>query len=81
MKRSPNSTAGDNDDSQCYNIVNAANAGQIGSRIIQVAGILDKHDTSKHIKISASNCSITGKSPQVTLPSKSIAMLVLTPSS
>jgi len=38
-------------DDQYYNIVNAANQGQIGPRITQIVTYLDKYDAGKHIKI------------------------------
>ena len=44
----PNVGFSDND---YYNVVNAANAGQIGPRIDQIVAILDKYDSSKRIKI------------------------------
>ena len=38
-------------DAQYYNIVNAANAGQIGPRITRILQTLDKYDAAKHIQI------------------------------
>jgi len=38
-------------DAQYYNIVNAANKGQIGPRIDQIVTYLDKYDSAKRIKI------------------------------
>jgi alpha-N-arabinofuranosidase len=38
-------------DAQYYNVVNAANQGQIGPRIDQAVSYLDKYDPSKRIKI------------------------------
>jgi alpha-N-arabinofuranosidase len=38
-------------DDQYYDVVNAANKGQIGPRIDQIVAILDKYDSTKHIKI------------------------------
>lgn len=38
-------------DDQYYNVVDAANAGQIGPRIAQILSILDKYDSQKHIQI------------------------------
>jgi alpha-N-arabinofuranosidase len=38
-------------DAQYYNVVNAANKGQIGPRIDRIIQTLDQYDPSKHIKI------------------------------
>ena len=38
-------------DAQYYNVVNAANRGQIGPRLTQYSGILDQFDPQKRIKI------------------------------
>jgi len=38
-------------DAQYYNVVNAANSGQIGPRIDRIIQTLDQYDPSKHIKI------------------------------